>query len=176
MTDHTAPQNYLEIGDLGRTPLTPEERDRRTRFALLWQPLIAELKRKGWTEFHPGSVVELYVSEGRSKVLERIWVSPTRGELRVRLDFVDHVTLRNVLANKDSLRSGIVGRERVAIEQLKRTGGTVHVLEVRCALRDLLESAESENDMADRLKEFSLAAIDGAERSATLNQSDADKP
>ncbi len=162
MINHTAPQTFSEIGDLGRTPLSPDERERRTRFALLWEPLVSALKTNGWSEFHPGSVVELYVSGGTSSVLQRIWLSPTRNELRVRLDFVDAATLRRVFVKKEALRPGMIDRERVAVEKLKRSAGTAHVLEVRCSLGDLLEGAQSGNEMANRLRDFALAAIDGA--------------
>jgi hypothetical protein len=158
------PQHFQDIGDFGANPLNPAERENRERFALLWKPVTRALKTRGWREFHPGAVVELYVSDGTSKVLSRIWLSPTRGEFRVRLDFSSPEAYRLTLSRKKSLEPfRATTRTRVTHEQLKRKSGMVYVIEVRARLEDVLGSALSSGEMARCISLFVTSVVDAAE-------------
>lgn len=157
------PSTFTEIGNFGRTPLGADERERRAQFALLWRPLKTELAKRGWREFNPGSVVELYVTGSPSSVCSRIWISPTRGEFRVRLDIPSVVVLERLLGNKDNLRPAFPERVRVAREQIKRADGAVFVLEVRTSLELLLGDATSSADMAARIISFVINVVDKVE-------------
>jgi hypothetical protein len=82
----------------GFEPPTPEignlldaDEDIRTRtrknFAKLWETTRTELQKIGWNHLTPGSIAELYVQDGPSDRIKRVWLDPTwgRGLLRVRL-------------------------------------------------------------------------------------------
>lgn len=165
MSPPDAPNTFAEIGDLGHQPLTPEERNRRQRFALLWAPTRAQLERRGWINFSAGSLVELYVRHGSSRVLDWIWLSPTGDLLRVRMNFKSPQLLTATAASFDDFDPPGVSRANVTVERLKRTKGMEHVLEARASLRDLLDGSARAEEMAFRLQRFVVAVIAHAEAS-----------
>ena len=157
------PTRFEEIGDFGTNPLSPLERDRRAAFALLWAPVREWLLGRGWKGFGAGAVVELYVTQGASEVLERIWLSPTGGSFRVRLDAIDKMTHRRLLAHKDKLRPSFPATVVVAEKKLKRGGADVLAIDVQARLRDLLGNADSAEEMARRICAFVVYTVEAAE-------------
>jgi serine/threonine protein kinase len=81
----TPPESVADIGDLGRSkPYTGVYLERRKNFALLWTPTTVGAEDRGWRT-HAGSMAELYIKDGPSKLATRVWLSPTEGKLRIRV-------------------------------------------------------------------------------------------
>lgn len=163
MPELAPPNSLAEIGDLGSKPLTPEERERTVRFALLWQPTVATLRRRGWQYFNAASVVELYVSRDEPKNLKRLWLSPTKGLFRVRMDFATPKLHDAALAEFHEFVFPGVRRLNVTEEKLSRKKGRVRVMEARTALADLLNGATGAEELASRIRAIVVAVLDRAD-------------
>ena len=131
--------------------------------AVLWDATKSRLESQQWTH-HPGSNRSvLYAEAPNGRRLSWIWLSPQRGSLRVRLNFVDPVAHR---MGWDRLRNfqPIPGLRTAATEQtLRRTTGIELAVEFQTRLEDLFGEVEGARRAGDRLATFVLSIVDAAE-------------
>ena len=154
-----APQSAAEIGDLGRKPYSDSDRERRRRFALLWEATKAGLEARGWNH-HPGSIAQLYIDTGPSKRLDWALASPAKGVMSVRLNFVSPRLHPDALTAAKGVEVAGVGRVAVSEESAKRAAGLEYFVEARVELAKLFAGCQSAEEMSERLASLVLGLVD----------------
>lgn len=148
-----------EIGDLKHPDKAIADANRRN-FAKLWGVTRSELSKMGWRHISPGSIAELYVDDGPSTQIKKVWIDPTwaRGLLRVRL--TPHAG-KGADVEKCLERAALSHRDDVEIES-GRAPGRVHdpeYVQVAIALRKLLGDTADTEIMKKLLAEFVSAVF-----------------
>jgi hypothetical protein len=143
-----------EIGDLTHPDPAIAEANRRN-FAKLWESTKAELRKLGWRRITPGSIAELYVDEGPSRSVKKVWIDPTwaRGLLRVRL--TPHSGKQEQL-EQALLAAGLPHGDDLEIRRGRARGRVrdVDYVEVTVSFRKLLGDATDTEIMKKLLAEF----------------------
>ncbi len=141
-------------------------RKNRERFAKLWRVTRQGLWAREWEDIHPGSVAELYVNNGHSSRIRKLWIDPLwqRGSLRIRLNLrkqggLLYRTRDSLIASDFSYHSLVKAR----VASLRREKRKEPVVETRIRLRDLLGNAKG-LAISQKLADFVLAVLDHAER------------
>jgi hypothetical protein len=156
--DH-GPESYGDIGTLVCRPRTPADRRRHRSFVYLWEPTKTGLEARGWGH-RPGSIVEIYGYPSRPNNLKRLWLSPTRGVLRIRLDCQTSDVYRR---GCDGLRNcrQLFDLTTVVLDEHPRLLKQFEPsFQVQTSLDELLGSVQGSNDLANRLAGFILPIVD----------------
>lgn len=151
-----------EIGDL-LDPDPEVRKQNRDNFAKLWDLTRQGLRERGWRRTSPGSIAELYVSEGNAKNVEGAWVDPTWArKLRVRLAPRPNVAAATVAK---ALGEGLTWfAEMLTVSVVDPAGRRERreVAEAAVSTRALLEGCHTERQISRTLASFVLGVFDAA--------------
>jgi len=143
-----------EIGDLTHSDEKIANENRRN-FAKLWESTKSDLRKLGWRQISPGSIAELYVDDGTSRLVKKAWIDPTwsRGFLRVRL--TPHTAKQEPL-EQALLSAGLPHYADLEIRRGRARGRVrdVDYVEITISLRKLLGDATDAETMRKLLAEF----------------------
>ncbi len=133
----------------------------RKRFSKRWRPTIDTLKKRGWRTVHPGSVVELYVKNGKSEIIRSAWIDPLwlKNNLRVRITPIELDNIKQIKYNIEILEDDFFRDTDIEILDVDRTDGKYTVLDITISLKKLIDGLEGEQiDL--RLKDHVIGIFD----------------
>jgi hypothetical protein len=157
-----APTSARDIGEFGHNPLSNADRANRAKFALLWKPLEAAFSRRNWG-VSPGAVVERQAVPIKPRRIKRIWLSPTRGTFRIRLDGQTEVGFHEMHHRLKRLPSMPFGTLAFVEITLSRAGGKEPCLEASVPIERFFSGCRGQNAMAKRIANVVLSVIDTAD-------------
>jgi hypothetical protein len=154
-----------EIGDLQDSE--PEIRDKnRKNFAKFWELTRSRLKDRGWSSFEPGTIAELYVRQGESRVVSMMWLDPMwrAGSIRVRLSFANAgfpEKARNLLQAADYSFHDLVEMQAL---QVRRKNELRPILDVWISQRKLFTKPSDAQHISQRLADFTTSIFDQVQK------------
>ncbi|MFH0889378.1 MAG: PD-(D/E)XK nuclease family protein [Planctomycetota bacterium] len=150
-----------KIGNL-QDPDPKVAKRNKENFAKLWELTRQGLRERGWKRIGPGSVAELYVSDGIAKRLNWAWIDATwqPGSFRIRLNCYKKINLATI---EEELKSPeFVFNKEIILRcvETNRRAGKESAIDVMIPMRKLFTGANNAETMSLKLAEFVLAVFD----------------
>jgi hypothetical protein len=130
-------------------------------FSKRYQPLIEALQNRGWRKIHSGSVVELYVENGKSKKINSVWIDPIwiRNNLRVRLTPNSEDQIDRMKEILDEHKNQIHLDMYIDIKEVRRINRKEKVIEIIVPMKKLFKGL-SGNEINNKLKKYVVEIFD----------------
>lgn len=163
MPNSRAPSSARNIGDFGHNPYSAAHRANRAAFALLWQPLELELEQRNWG-VGPGAIVERYAAPLRPRRIARLWLSPTRGTFRIRIDGQSATRLHEMRDRLNGAPDVAFGKLTFGEITVSRANGNELCIESVVPIERFFSRCRGTNAMTKRIVDVVLSVIDTADQ------------